>query len=185
MTKQSSRRLFLRNTAIVAAGISLVSKTPLHALTHQKSPFLGYNPYIPESNDLRKLPFMEKSLRVQGNLYDTIGENTVNDATIEVWHLSPNSSKYRHHGKIITNNDGAYSFITDFPNRDYGKMARIYFKITHTSKTYFTELLINDFGAHITGKHWEENYQLGEKLLPLKKGTINSSSITFNITISI
>ena len=62
-------------------------------------------------------------------------------------------------------------------------MNRLYFKISNGNTTYFTELLINDFGAYITSKHWEENNQLNDKLFPLKNGTLNFSEIQFHISI--
>lgn len=184
MKTQPSRRLFLRKTAFATTGIVMISSTSiLNAFSVDNSPFMGYNAYAEEKTDLRSSSFSEKYITVKGKIYDKNGLFSMPHTTIEVWHLSPNSSKYRHQGKMKTNDTGEYHFITDFPNKEEGKASRVYFKVSTNETTYFTELLLNDFGAHITGKHWEENRQLGEKLFPLKEGSKKSSTITFNISI--
>ncbi len=100
-----------------------------------------------------------------------------------MWHLSPNSSKYRHRGILATNNAGEYKFTTDFPNKEKGQSAKIYYKISSENKTYFTELCLTNNDVFITSKHWEENHQLGEKLFPKKVELLGQSTITFNISI--
>ena len=173
----------MHKSAMVTTGITLLSSTSmLNAFTKEESPFEGYNPYAEETTDLRISSLFGKHLYVKGEIYDKTGTYTLSNTTIEVWHLSPESNKYKHHAKLITNNNGEYSFVTDFPNKEEGKMPRIYFKVSNNNTTYFTELLVNDFGAHITDKHWEENNQLKDNLFPVKKGTKNNSSVIFNIS---
>lgn len=180
MKNLPSRRLFLQKTAMATTGVALLSSnTVIKAFTKDDSPFSGYNPYVEEKTDLRTSSLFGKHLSVKGHIYNKTGNSTVSNVTIEVWHLSPKSSKYKHQGKMKTNSLGEYSFITDFPNKEFGKTARVYFKVSNNKTTYFTELLVNDFGAHITGKHWEENQQLSDNLFPLK----DNSVITFNISI--
>ncbi|REE80355.1 hypothetical protein BX611_1997 [Lutibacter oceani] len=179
-----SRRLFLRNTAIATTGVALLSSTTFaNTLTSNNCPFDGYNPYAEEKTDLRTSSLFGKHLHVKGEIFDTTGTHKLSNATVEVWHLSPNSTKYKHRAKLKTNTFGEYHFITDFPNKEIGKGSRIYFKVSYKSATYFTELLVNDFGAYITSKHWEENNQLNSKLFPIKNSNINNSVITFNISI--
>lgn len=183
MKSHPSRRLFLRNSAIATTGIALFSSTTFaNAFTIDDSPFEGYNPYAEEKTDLRTSTLFGKHITVKGKIFDKTGTSPLFNATIEVWHLSPDSNKYKHQAKLTTNSSGEYSFITDFPRKEKGKMNRIYFKISNGNTTYFTELLINDFGAFITDKHWEENNQLGDKLFPKKEGSLNKATITFNIT---
>ena len=183
MKNAISRRFFLERTTAASTGIALLSSTSLiNALTKDASPFEGYNPYAEEKTDLRTSGFGGEHLTVKGKIFDRTGTFSVPNANVEVWHLSPNSSKIRHMAKLKTNNDGEYKFITDFPNREYGKMPRIFFKITTEDQPYYTELLITDIGAYITGKHWEENKQLKDKLFPEKETFLNHSTITFNIS---
>ena len=184
MKSHPSRRLFLRNSAIATTGIALFSSTTFaNTFTSDDSPFEGYNPYAEEKTDLRTSSLFEKHLQVKGEIFDITGNFPLSNATVEVWHLSPNSTKFKHRAKLKTNSFGEYSFITDFPRKESGKMSRIYFKVSNGNNVCFTELLVNDFGAHITSKHWESNNQLGKKLFPLKNGTPNSSEIQFNISI--
>lgn len=184
MKNNSSRRSFLRKTTCATAGIALFSSTNiLNAFNKVTSPYDGYNPYAKEISDLRSSALFGKYLNIQGKIFDISGISAVSNATVEVWHLSPNSTKYKHRAKLKTNYLGEYSFMTDFPNKEMGKTPRIYFKVTNGDSTYFTELLLNDFGAYITDKHWMKNKQLGDKLLPLQEGSINSSKIQFNISI--
>lgn len=184
MKSHPSRRLFLRNSAIATTGIALFSSTTFaNTFTSDDSPFEGYNPYAEEKTDLRTSSLFGKHLQIKGEIFDTTGTFPLSNATIEVWHLSPNSTKFKHRAKLKTNSFGEYSFVTDFPNREKSKIPRIYFKVSNGNNVCFTELFVNDFGASITGKHWEKNKQLGEKLFPLKTGALNASSIIFNISI--
>lgn len=184
MKIQSSRRLFLRNSAIATTGIAFFSATPLiNAFTTEESPFDGYNSYAEIKTDLRTSSFLGKHITIQGKIFDKTGTDFLPNTSVEVWHLSPNSNSFRHRAKLKTDSNGAYNFVTDFPNKETGKGARIYFKVSNSNTTYFTELLVTDFGAHITGKHWEENNQLKDDLFPIKTGAENNSSVVFNMSI--
>ena len=182
MKNSISRRLFLTNTAVASTGITLLSSTTvLNAFTTNESPFKGYNPYAEEKTDLRTSGFAGEHLTVKGRVYDKTGTLAVPNALIEVWHLSPNSTKYRHMAKLKTNSDGEYSFITDFPNKEPGKLSRIYFKVSNKQTSYFTQVYMNQYGAYISGEHWQENNQLGRKLFPEKETFLNHNTIKFNI----
>jgi len=184
MKNNTSRRLFLRNSAIATTGMAFLSSTSvLHALTREESPFEGYNPYAETKTDLRASRFFGKHITVKGKIFDKNGTFSIANAKVEVWHLSPNSTKYRHRAILKTNNSGEYQFITDFPNREYGKIARIFFKVSKNETSYFTELFVSDFGANISGKHWEENNKLGKELFPKKETFFNKTTFTFNISL--
>ncbi len=184
MEYRSSRRLFLFNTVLASAGLTLLPSTTLATnLTTSPCLFDGYSPHSEEKIDLRTSLFSEKQLTVKGTVFDSSGSFPKANILIEVWHLSPNSSKFRHRAKLTTNNAGEYFFITDFPNKKKGTSPRIYFKISNKNTIYFTELIVTDSGAFITGKHWEENKQLGDKVFPQKKGATLASTIIFNTSI--
>ncbi|MBL4663256.1 MAG: hypothetical protein JKY22_06825 [Flavobacteriaceae bacterium] len=181
MKESTSRRLFLQKSAMASTGLALLSSGIANAFT-SAPPYNGYNPYSEEKTDLRTTLF-EKHVRVKGVLYDKTGMTPVSNAVIEVWHLSPNSNKYRHRGKLRTNEAGEYAFITDFPNSAQSLTASIYFKISHDDTSIFTELNLGQTQAYITSKHWEENQQLGEKLFPTSEQFLNVTTINFNISI--
>ena len=184
MKNNTSRRLFLRNTAIATTGMALLSSNAvLHAMTKKESPFNGYNPYAEETTDLRSSSIFGKHITVKGKIYDKSGNFPLANTKVEVWHLSPNSKKYRHRAILTTNSLGEYQFITDFPNREYGKSPRIFFKVSKNEASYFTELFVSDFGANISGKHWEENNQLGKELFPKKETFLDQTTFTFNISL--
>ena len=179
-----TRRLFLRNAVLTAVGLATVpSKILASPSTKNPSPFKGYNPSVTHNSDLRKFPLSGKQITVKGCVYDKTGMHPVANASIEVWHLSPNSNKFNHSAKLLSNANGEYLFKTDFPNKEEGKIPRIYFKVSHGFHSYCTELLVSDFGANITGDHWEKNKQLETRLFPQKTGTINVSTVTFNLSI--
>lgn len=185
MGKTKSRRSFLGSSMMAASGLALFGTTNLaKAFSSDESPYQGYNPFAPVKTDLREDPF-GKHVQVSGKIYDYSGHNTLNDVQLEVWHLSPNSEAYRHRSKLFTNASGEYSFITDFPNREYGKYHKIYFKLTGHGKSCFTELSFGKTGAYITDKHWEKNHHLGEdRLFPQLSTFLNQSNITFNISLN-
>lgn len=181
MKKTTSRRLFLQKSAIATTGVALLSSGVAHAFSNN-SPYEGYNPYSEEKTDLRTTLF-EKHLRVKGVLYDKSSMKPLANATIEVWHLSPNSTKYRHRAKLITNEKGVYNFITDYPNNELAKVPRVYFKVVHKGSTVFTDLVLNETGAHVSDNHWKANQHLGDKLFPTSEKSLNSSIINFNVSI--
>ena len=185
MKKTTSRRNFLGKSAMATTGLALLATgVSAHAFNSVKSPFEGYNPYAPVKTDLRKNIF-GKHVQVSGKIYNRDGTATLSDASVEVWHLSPNSKKFRHRAKFHTDREGAYRFITDMPEREMGKAHKIYFRISAKGKSYFTELSIGTTGAYISGEHWEKNYQLGEeRLFPTHKVFLNQSNINFNISLN-
>ncbi len=183
MKETTSRRLFMRNSAFAISGLALLSPTFTQALSNSESPYLGYNPYAENKKDLRQGLLSLNPLTVKGTIYEKNGINPIKDAIVEVWHLSPNSCKYRHRAKLRTDENGLYDFITDFPNKEKGKNARIYFKISTSEESSFTELILNNSGAHITGEHWVKNQQLGTKLFPKRMENLHQTSIHFNISI--
>lgn len=179
MKKSTSRRLFLQKTAMATTGLALVSSNVFSAFASE-TPYDGYNPYSEEKTDLRTTIF-GKHVHVQGTLYDKTGSIPIEGATVEVWHMSPNSKKYRHRAKFKTDANGTYSFITDFPNHEIASTARIYFKVNHGNGSFFTELAVGESGAYISSKHWEENQQLGKKLFPTTETFLNTTTINFNL----
>lgn len=183
MKKNSPRRAFLRTSAIAISGVALLTPSALDAFTNASSPFDGYNEFAEEKNDLRVL-LNEEPIRVSGTIFDHTGITPLSNSVIEVWHLSPNSSKYRHRGKLKTDENGAYSFITDFPNKEKGKASRIYFKVSKNNNSYFTELPLSRSGVYLTPKHWEENKHLKNDAYPKREQLSKEIHITFNISIN-
>lgn len=183
MKKPTPRRAFLRKSVMATTGITLFSSQVLSALTMSTSPYEGYNQFAEEKTDLRT-QFFGKQLKVSGTIYDSQGALPLSEASVEVWHLSPGSSKYRHRGKFKTDALGQYQFHTDFPNKEKGKSGRIYFKVSKGETSYFTELVVSPFDAFVTAKHWKENSQLGEKVYPTHNVFLNEATIQFNISLS-
>lgn len=185
MGKSTSRRSFLSNSLMATTSLAILGSTGIaRAFTSDESPFQGYNPFAPFSSDLRTYPFGEH-VAVIGNIYDEKGITPLSGVSVEVWHLSPNTKKYRHRAKLQTDNSGTYRFITDLPGREMGKNFKVYFKISKAELTYFTELSFNNSAAFISGKHWEKNHQLGEeRLFPKHKTLLNTSTINFNISLN-
>ena len=181
MKKSTSRRLFLQKSAIATTGIVLMSSGIVSAFSNE-NPYEGYNTFAEEKTDLRTTIF-GNHIRVGGVIYDETGTIPVEGATLEVWHLSPNSTKFRNRAKLCTNNSGEYDFITDFPNNEPGQTSKIYFKITYNHSSYFTDLSLNNFGVYISSKHWEENQSLGKKLFPKEKKSFGTRQLNFNISI--
>ncbi|HNP69393.1 MAG TPA: hypothetical protein PKH16_15910 [Aequorivita sp.] len=182
MKNTTSRRLFMRNSAFAITGLAVLTPTITSAFTSE-SPYSGYNPYAETKTDLRSGVFSSNSVAIKGTLYDKNGITPLKNATVEVWHLSPNSSKYRHRAKLKTDDEGNYQFITDFPNKEKGKSARIYFKVSSSENISFTELALTEQGAHITSEHWEKNRNLGEKLFPQKETFLGETTIHFNFSV--
>jgi len=185
MTNQnSSRRSFLLKSAVASTGLALLSSSQAFAnLLTDQSPFKGYNQFSESSIDLRKGLLPTKGVQVKGRLYAKDGMTTVPDAKIEVWHLSPKTNKFTYKGHFFTNEEGHYSFYTDFPGKDEGKKPRIFFKASKNEVEIFTQLVLDPSGAYIMGDHWESNRQLGDKVFPVKSESSSLLKIQFNFTL--
>ncbi len=182
MENSTSRRHFMRNSAIALTGLTVLTPALTSAFTSE-NPYAGYNPYADETCDLRTGLFNSNTIAVKGTVYKKDGITPLKNALVEVWHLSPNSSKYRHRGKFQTDNQGNYEFKTDYPNKEEGRCARIYFKLSNSENTQYTELILTSTGGHITSKHWEHNRRLGEKLFPQQANFLNNTTFQFNLSI--
>jgi hypothetical protein len=180
MKYSTSRRLFLAKSALLTTGLALIPSSTLTA-NSKECPFEGYNPYADFKSDIRK-QFFGKELEVSGVLYNKDG-SPVPYAVLEIWHLSPESKKFRHRTKVRTNENGEYKLITDFPAREEAQSARVYFKISNNNKSRYSELVVSEFGGYITSTHWQENRELGDKLFPTSDKFLNKTSINFNISI--
>lgn len=175
-----SRRIFMRKLGLASAGISIFSSTNvMNAFPKKLSPFPGYNPYAEYTTDMRKNAYKAKPITINGVVYDQNTLKCLANIELEVWHLSPGTNKFRHHGKLKTNAQGEYKFITDLPGRDLGRSPRIYFKILGNQNLRYTELIIGEHDAFITGKHWEQNKSLGDLMQPVK----TESQILYNLSI--
>jgi len=108
------RRNFLGKAFVATAGSVCMSSTSvLKAFEGIKVSFEGYNPYVEEKNHLRT-SLLGKQVAIKGNIYDEIGQHPVSDTVVEIWHLSPNSTKYHHRGKVYINAMEVYNLIKLF-----------------------------------------------------------------------
>ncbi len=185
MTNQkNSRRSFLMKSVAASAGITLLSSTKMLAnIVENETPFEGYNPFSKATNDLRNNINHADGIKITGKIFNKSGTKGVPEAKIEVWHLSPQSEKYRNHGHFFTDNEGFYSFITNFPSRERGKKPKIFFKISKGSSTVFTQLLIDSHRAYILNDHWEHNRELGGYVFPKYRKTLSNTQIEFNLSL--
>lgn len=182
---KNSRRSFLIKSVAASAGIALFSTTKtLASIVENETPFEGYNPFSNATNDLRNSAIHAKGIKVTGRIFNKSGSKGISQAKIEVWHLSPQSEKYRNRGHFFTDNEGFYSFVSHIPNREKGKMPRIYYKISDGNSTVFTKLLFDSNSAYIMNDHWESNRSLGKYVFPkFRKNHINMNQIEFNISL--
>lgn len=179
----TSRRDFLGKSTAAIVGTALLSSQFSFGNILNQNPFEGYNPYAEAKNDLRKGLISINNVKVSGKIFYAVGKQIVGNANIEVWHLSPESMKYRHRGKFSSDENGNYQFVTDFPNRKEGKKPRIYFKISSGNKTSYTELILDRHQAYINETHWANNQILGDAMLPSFTETVNGKEIQLNITL--
>ena len=184
MENMYARRNFLKNVALVTSGVAFLSSTTIaKAFNKEECPYDGYNPYAEEKADIRLSTLFGNHVKIEGQIFDKINLKELNTATVEAWHLSPNSEKYRHQAKIAVNNNGEYSILTDLPNKEKGKYPKVFFKVSTHNRVYFTELSIAGNNAYVNHKHYEDNLALGEKLFPTHKINNNVTTIKFNIAV--
>lgn len=183
MKSSVSRRTFLGNFTLATTGIALLSTTAaVSAFVVEDQTLMGYNAYANTNHDMRQSP-LGKHIAVTGTVFKRDGVSILPNATIEVWHLSPNSDKYRHRAKLTSDENGHYKFITDVPNRCNGNMPCIHFKISNGESSYVSRLWMNDHSAYISSDHWERNQHLAEMLLPKKERGLLHDTIKFNFSV--
>ncbi len=176
----SNRRSFLQKAALVTAGITVLSSTQSVAnVFKSQSPIAGYNPYTANTTNLRTSFSSAEALKVNGTLLDKYTNLPISNAKIEIWHVSPGSSKVRHRAHFYTNANGNYSFITDMPNRSQEGSPRVNFKITSGDKVIYTQLLIGSCNAYIGHTHWEQQHKHNPAVLPRFKKKSGTSQISF------
>jgi hypothetical protein len=179
-----ARRNFLKNVALVSTGVAFLSSTTIgNAFSKEECPYDGYNPYAAAKADMRLSSLFGNHVKIEGQIFDKISLNEISTATVEVWHLSPDSQKYRHQAKLKVNQNGAYSILTDLPNKEQGRLPKVFFKITVNDRVYFTELAIASNNAYINHKHYEDNLALGSELFPTHQVNNNLTTIKFNIAV--
>jgi len=173
MIQPSNRRAFVRKMLFTSVGTAMcVSVQAFSKKTNNTN-----------LADCRDSIFSNRIVTVNGIVYSKDGKAPMPNVEIEVKHLSPKSKRYSHAGKLQTNSKGEYKIITDFPNKELGKSARIHFKILGP-QAYETELLITKNDAFITDKHWVRNNKLGKKMFPKNINTGNrNTNIKFNFSI--
>ncbi|NNE27167.1 MAG: hypothetical protein HKN09_10010 [Saprospiraceae bacterium] len=183
MKTKLSRRSFVENLTLATSGIALLSSTSfLNAFNSKTDVLEGYNPYAGTNPDMRQGIF-ENYIKVTGTVYSKETEQPISGALVEVWHLSPNSKKYRHRAKLKTDANGQYSFLTDPPNKEKGQMPAIHFKLSTVNDSYCSRLWIHKNTAFISSEHWARNQGLGDRLLPKKEIHTFHETITFNLSI--
>lgn len=178
-----ARRNFLKNVALATSGVALFSPAIVQAFDQVECPFEGYNPYSEEKSDLRVSTIFGNHIVVKGKVFDKNNLKELSNATVEVWHMSPNSTKFRHQAKLKSSSNGEFNFITDFPNREQGKFPKVYFKVSTDTRVYFTELSVTKDNAFINEKHFEDNKMLGDDRFPTNRLVNNQQTITFNIAV--
>ena len=185
MTNQkNSRRSFLIKSVAASAGLAMFSTTKtLASIVENETPYEGYNPYSSATNDIRNSDLHADGIKVMGRIFNKSGSKGIAQAKIEVWHLSSQSKKYRNQGHFFTDEEGFYSFISNIPKRNEGKIPRIYFKISDNSSTVFTQLLFDSNQAFILNDHWEYHRNLGGYVFPKLRKIKSVSQIEFNISL--
>lgn len=178
-----ARRNFLKNVALATSGVAFLSSTSiLQAFNGNEGPYEGYNPFSEEKTDLRLSAFSGNHITIKGKVFNKSG-SAVSQAKVEVWHLSPDSDKFRHQAKMNVDKNGEYSFITDFPDRQPGRYPKIYFKISQGNNVTFTELSLTETNAYINHRHYAQNQVLGNAMFPAEEKIGNQRVVTFNTVV--
>lgn len=176
----SSRRAFLRKTAIASASVALFSGSAISAVLEDPSQGLGYNSFAPFKVDLRKSYTNIAAVKVQGVLFDKTTLMPISNAKIEVWHISPNSNKIKHRAYFYTDQQGGYTFVTDFPDHEPQLKPRIQFRLSYKGNYRFNELIFDTHQAYISHKQYKEYKALGPDFYPQLTRESGSFSIQFN-----
>ncbi len=168
MPPNTTRRRFLHTSLLTTSALAL------------GLPFTGFSKSCQSyKTDISSFFSAGKKVKITGQVFDLNGNKRINQ-TLKIWHYTDKLMQKRKLGHLKTDNLGQYSLISDFPGNVAGKMARIYFELKGQRPT---ELLISNYGAHITGKHWEKNRHLGEKLFPTYISKDREQQINFNFSV--
>ncbi|MFH6604506.1 hypothetical protein ACEZ3G_13530 [Maribacter algicola] len=179
MKQNYLRRNFLKNSLIASSGLMLFPSKVRPSISTMQ-----FESGVLHVKDIRKKLF-GKQIEISGQIFDDTGKNILRGVLIEFWHLSPDSKKLGHKGSLITDENGCYHILTDYPNREFGKHTTVHFKLSTGARSTLTELKFSGFGAYITDKHWESNRNLEDSLLfPKMEKLFYKTKINFNISIN-
>ena len=176
------RRFFLKNVAFATIGIALTPSVLAKQVAKQKKIADSENNELGHVLDLRT-GSKNNFVCLKGTVYDKSGLLSQAGATITILNPSTGLFKINRMEKITTNEKGAYQFLVDYPQREGKKIPRLKFDITNGTNAYSSEVLLNKFGASISGNHWQLNNQLGDKLFPVKEKINNGVEISLNLSI--
>ncbi|MFN3849083.1 MAG: hypothetical protein ACK4NY_06625 [Spirosomataceae bacterium] len=126
-----------------------------------------------------------KTLKISGKVYDKT-QTPLRNLIIEIWHSNTKeyTDKFEYHGRLQTNSQGEYSFLTDFPEKHFEgeslKMRRIFFRVSDDSKELLTtHLYFGDDGkAYIDQNHYKITPEEFRKELP--KTQVESETVVKN-----
>ena len=182
MKKATTRRLFLRTAGITAAGITTMpSAFAMNSFSNAENLTV---PSLEEATEImNQTTKVHEHVLIHGLVVDKVSKEPIKNAQLEVWHQSSEPGKFAFHSRLITDENGRYNFSTKRPGKLKGKSPRINFKLSKPDSSYTTELIVTDFGAHITDNHWVLNQQMGEQLFPRQVDRESHTEFTFNLSI--
>jgi hypothetical protein len=143
-TMTKSRRNFCKDAFYFGLGLSVV-------------PFISIakSPGLVIGSSLNLVKKAQRVLKINGKI-KTANHNPVPNATIEIWHTNSenNPLNFEYMGKLSTDSNGAYSLLTDLPEKHfddgYFRMRRLFLKIVNTEREAFsTALYIGEMGSHL------------------------------------
>lgn len=175
MTSSKSRRNFIGRFTLASVGTILLPTVAIcNTNLHKQANGICFH-----EMDISTPVFGTKTMCVKGKVFSKKGTELNANAFVEV--LSPDK---RHAlGKVKVNTDGHYRIKVNYPQREKGKLVWLNLKVSSPEDSYETALMVSDFDAYISDKHWERNHHLGEKLFPRKTDDSSTHEILFNLSI--
>jgi protocatechuate 3,4-dioxygenase beta subunit len=194
------RRNFLKASSLTAISLTAfgsVIKAGANSFTgdcETTNDILGpfYRPGAPERADLTYTDLAGSRLRINGKIFKSDCTTPLPGAMIEIWHCNTkgeydnDSSEFRHRAKLITKENGEYSFLTIIPgkylNGELYRPSHIHFRITAKGYKDLVSQIYFDGDPEIAADPWASAEKAKSRILDIFPGTVNAElAVKFDI----
>jgi protocatechuate 3,4-dioxygenase beta subunit len=194
------RKKFIITTSLTAIGLSTfgsIIKMPNGNFSgdcETTNDILGpfYRPDAPIRSNLTTEGLIGTRIELKGKVYKSDCITHLKNALVEIWHCNTNgeydneSKDFNQRGRLITNDEGEYSFLTIIPGKYMnGKLyrpAHIHYRVTEENSNELVSQIYFRGDPHIEKYPWASKEKAALRILEIRPEDVNGN-LTLNFDI--
>ena len=171
-SREMDRKKFIITSSLTAIGLSTfgsIIKLPngkFEGDCETTNDILGpfYRPNAPIRSDLTYEGLVGTRIKLKGKVYASDCVTTIKGAMVEVWHCNTqgeydnDSENFNQRARLVTNDNGEYSFVTIFPGKYLNgalyRPAHIHYRVTEENSKELVSQIYFKGDPHITKDPW-------------------------------